>query len=83
MVIAVPKEILPGENRVSITPDVVSKLIKKNFQVNIEKGAGVNAGYADESYLNAGGKVIENLTELYASADVVAKVHRPIEHPDY
>ena len=83
MVIAVPKEILPGENRVSITPDVVSKLIKKNFQVNIEKGAGVNAGYADESYLNAGGKVIENLTELYASADVVAKVHRPIEHPAY
>lgn len=83
MVIAVPKEILPGENRVSITPDVVSKLIKKNFQVNIEKGAGVNAGYADESYLNAGGKVIENLTELYASADVVAKVHRPIGHPDY
>ena len=31
MVIAVPKEILPGENRVACVPDVASKLIKSGF----------------------------------------------------
>lgn len=82
MVIAVPKEILPGENRVGITPDVASKLIKKNFQVNVEKGAGTNAGYTDDQYEKAGAKLFDDLKELYASADIVVKVQKPMDHPD-
>lgn len=82
MVIAVPKEILPGENRVGITPDVASKLIKKNFQVNVEKGAGINAGYTDDQYEKAGAKLYDDLKELYASADIVVKVQKPMDHPD-
>lgn len=82
LVIAVPKEILPGENRVSITPDVASKLIKKNFQVNVLKGAGLNAGYTDSQYEEAGAKLYDNLGELYSSADIVAKVQRPMDHPE-
>lgn len=82
MVIAVPKEILPGENRVGITPDVASKLIKKEFQVNVEKGAGINAGYTDDQYEKAGAKLYDNLKELYASADIVVKVQKPMDHPD-
>ncbi len=82
MVIAVPKEILSGENRVSITPDVASKLIKKNFQVNVLKGAGLNAGYTDDQYEKAGAKLYDNLGELYNSADIVAKVQRPMDHPE-
>ena len=82
MVIAIPKEILPGENRVSIVPDVASKLIKKGFSVNVEKGAGMNAGFTDEQYLKAGAKVLNSLEELYSSADIVLKVQRPVEHPE-
>jgi NAD(P) transhydrogenase subunit alpha len=82
VVIAVPKEILPGENRVGITPDVASKLIKKEFQVNVEKGAGINAGYTDDQYEKAGAKLYDNLNELYASADIVVKVQKPMDHPD-
>lgn len=82
MVIAVPKEILPGENRVGITPDVASKLIKKNFQVNVQKGAGINAGYTDDQYEKAGAKLYDDLKELYASADIVVKVQKPMDHPD-
>lgn len=81
MVIAVPKEILPGENRVSITPDVASKLIKKNFQIHIEKGAGEGAGYTDEHYEKAGAKLYDNLNDLYQSADIITKVQRPLDHP--
>ena len=82
MIIAVPKEILSGENRVSITPDAASKLIKKNFQVHVQKGAGLTAGYTDDQYEKAGAKLYDNLGELYQSADIVAKVQRPIDHPD-
>jgi len=80
MVIAVPKEILPGENRVACVPDVASKFIKSGFQVNVEKDAGLNAGFTNEMYEKAGAKVV-NLNELYSSADVVVKVQRPLDHP--
>lgn len=82
MVIAVPKEIIPGENRVAIVPDVASKLIKKGFEINIEKNAGLNAGFTNEGYSEAGAKIIENLEELYSSAEIVLKVQRPIIHTE-
>lgn len=80
MVIAVPKEVLPGENRVACVPDVASKLIKEGFEVHVEKDAGLNAGYTNEMYESAGAKVV-SLDELYASADIIMKVQRPVEHP--
>jgi len=80
MVIAVPKEILPGENRVACVPDVASKLIKSGFQVHVEKDAGLNAGYTNEMYEKAEAKIV-SLIELYSSADVVVKVQRPLVHP--
>ena len=77
MVIGVPKEILEGENRVAVVPDVVSKLIKLGFQIIIEKDAGLNAGFINDKYESAGAKVIENVEELYNSSDVILKVQRP------
>ena len=82
MVIAVPKEIMPGENRVATVPDVVPKLIKAGFEVHIEKNAGINAGFTDEKYISAGAKIVDNLQDLYSSADIVFKVQRPLDHPD-
>ncbi len=82
MIIAVPKEILPGENRVALTPDVVSKLIKQGFEVNVQKDAGINAGFPDKKYIEAGAKLLEDAKALYSSADIVLKVQRPLDHPD-
>lgn len=82
MVIAIPKEILPGEKRVSIVPDVASKLIKKGFTIHVEEGAGRNAGFTDEQYLEVGAKLFSSTEELYSSAEIVLKVQRPIGHPD-
>ena len=80
MIIAAPKEILPGENRVAITPDVASKFIKAGFEVNIEKNAGLNAGFTDDHYISSGAKVIDKTEDLFASADVLLKVNRPMEN---
>lgn len=80
MVIAIPKEIMPGENRVSIVPEVASKLIKSGFEVVIEKGAGEKANYTDEKYSEKGVKIIENTEELFSKGDIVIKVQRPVQN---
>lgn len=82
MLLAVPKEILSGENRVAMVPDVAAKLIKKGFQVIVQKDAGIRAGYTDGQYEEAGAKIYENAEELYSAADVVLKVQRPMENPE-
>lgn len=82
MIIAVPREILPGENRVAIVPDVISKYVKAGFEIHIEKNAGLNAGFTDEKYSAAGAKIIESVTDLYSGADIVLKVQRPLEYPE-
>ena len=82
MIIAVPKEILPGENRVAVTPDVISKLIKAGFEVQIEKDAGLKAGFVNQKYTDSGAKVVDSVKDLYANADIVLKVQRPLDHPD-
>ncbi len=81
MVISIPKEIMEGENRVAVTPDVAKKLIKQGFEVQVEANAGLNAGFTDEDYLNAGAKIIDDVNSLYSNADIVLKVQRPFEHP--
>jgi len=80
--IAVPKEIMAGENRVSLIPDVANKLIKKGFEIYLESGAGNKAGFLDEKYKNAGVNIVEDVNELYSNADIVLKVQRPIMHPE-
>ncbi len=81
MIIAIPKEILPGENRVACIPDVAAKLIKAGYEVQIEKDAGLNSGFTDEQYVQAGAKVLDKVEELYSNADIVFKVQRPIDNP--
>lgn len=80
MVISIPKEILPGENRVALVPDVAAKLIKKGFAVKVEKDAGISAGFTNEKYIEAGAEIISSLDELY-NTDIILKVQRPTEHP--
>lgn len=80
MLIGVPKEILPGENRVALVPDVVSKLKKKGYEVIVEKGAGDNAGFPDSKYLDAGAKIAADALEVFNSAEIICKVQRPIKN---
>ncbi len=83
MVIGIPKEFYPGENRVAMVPDVAGKLIKKGFEVVLEKDAGLNAGFTNKDYEKNGVKVLSDVLELYNKSDIILKVQRPIEHPSY
>lgn len=76
MKLSVPKETKLKENRVALTPEVVKGLVKKGFEVMVEKGAGVNSFYADDAYTAAGASIVDNAT-CYSNADVVLKVNAP------
>ena len=48
MIIGIPREIKPGEGRVSLTPSNVEDLIKLGHQVLIERNAGKISRFPDE-----------------------------------
>lgn len=79
MVIAVPTEIKPNENRVALTPAGALELSKKGHQVYVQKGAGANSGFTDEDYEAAGAKLLPNIEDCYAKAEMIIKVKEPIE----
>lgn len=77
MIIGVPKEICPGEQRVALTPANVSALLKKDgVEIIIERNAGDIAGYPDSAYEDAGAKLVDR-NAVFSSAQVVLQVQTP------
>ena len=75
--VGVPKESGPGETRVAATPDSVKRLVKYGFDINIEEGAGISAGFLDVEY-DAAGATLVSAKEAWATP-LVAKVAPPTE----
>ncbi|MGM0557602.1 MAG: Re/Si-specific NAD(P)(+) transhydrogenase subunit alpha [Myxococcota bacterium] len=82
MIIGIPREITPGENRVAATPDTVQRLGKLGYEVRIEAGAGVAARFYDDDYEKAGASIVDDAAMLWSESDIVIKIHPPIELPD-
>ncbi len=82
MIIGVPKEIKPNENRVALTPAGALELTRRGHRVIIQKGAGQNSGLADEDYVQSGAELVDTLEDVYAGAEMIVKVKEPIE-PEY
>lgn len=78
MTIGVPMEIMHGERRVSATPDTVKKMVGEGATVLVEKGAGDGAFFSDAAYVEAGGKIVEDVQEIFAKSDVILKVKEPL-----
>jgi H+-translocating NAD(P) transhydrogenase subunit alpha len=71
--IGVPRESAPGERRVALVPDSVSRLTSTGLEVAVEREAGAGASVADERYREAGAEIVDDAFD----ADVVAKVRKP------
>ena len=72
MRIGVPKERAPGERRVALVPEAVTRLTSNGFDVVVETGAGEAAAFLDEAYADAGATIGDPW-----GADVVVKVQKP------
>lgn len=75
--ILVVKETRENEKRVALTPEVVGQLTQKGYRVFVEEGAGVNAGFTDEEYLQAGAKLFILSESGFPPNTFIVRVLRP------
>ncbi|WKD60615.1 NAD(P) transhydrogenase subunit alpha [Corynebacterium ciconiae DSM 44920] len=74
MLIGIPQETDPAQPLVSATPDTVAKLIKRGFDVQVQRGAGEASAYPDELYEQAGARLVGQ--EVWR-ADIVTCLDTP------
>lgn len=74
MVVSVPKETAPNEQRVGLVPELVPKLTKAGLDVVVQSGAGISAGFLDAAYVEKGARLE---AEVFDKADVILKVQPP------
>jgi NAD(P) transhydrogenase subunit alpha len=73
-IVSVPKETVPGEQRVALVPELVPRLTEAGLEVAVQSGAGELAGFFDEGY-EAKGAQLE--AEVFHKADILLKVQPP------
>ena len=74
MVVGVPRELYPGEERVALVPAVIPGLMKAGLEVVVEAGAGITAGYPDAGYTAKGAKIVAGRAEVFRAADIIVQV---------
>ena len=74
MIIGVPKEIYPGERRVALVPAVLPTLTKAGFEVHVQAGAGIEAGYPDSQFSEKGAKIVADRQAVFSAADIIVQV---------
>lgn len=77
MLIGVPKEIKPQENRVGLVPSSVREIIRSGGAVLVEKGAGLGIGISDHDYQHAGAEMVDTADEVFSRAELIVKVKEP------
>ena len=77
MLIGVPKELYPSENRVSLIPPNVKKLVGLGAEIVVEKNAGANAGFSDREYKEAGAKITAKRDLILSNSHIILRLHKP------
>lgn len=73
--VGIPREVKRDERRVALTPDAAKELTRHGLAVWVERGAGEEAGLADEDFAAAGAVLVDAATAW--SANLVVKVKEP------
>jgi len=66
-----------GETRVAATPETVRRLRGRGLGIQLERGAGVTAGYSDDDYAEAGAQLVEAHGDCWGSTDALLCVNAP------
>lgn len=70
------KETHPSENRVSLTPELVSKYQKLGIEIFIESQAGKKSSFSDSDYEKSGAKIISDISPILPEVDAIISVQR-------
>lgn len=76
MKLLVLKENHSAENRVALTPDLVSKYQKLGFEVFVESKAGEKSAINDADFSKAGAQIIADISMILADIDVIISIQR-------
>src|SRR6516165_10742383 len=76
MKVAVLKETAPGESRVALVPEMISRLKDAGLDVLVESGAGEGAWFDDAAYAEADATIVTR-QELVSAADIILTVTKP------
>ncbi|MBA2597451.1 MAG: Re/Si-specific NAD(P)(+) transhydrogenase subunit alpha [Chloroflexia bacterium] len=76
LIVGVPRESAPGEQRVAMTPDTVKRLTATGVVVRVEHDAGLASGHNDDAYVASGATIVPDPGPVY-EAQVVIKVQKP------
>ena len=74
--IGLPKETYFQEKRICLTPDAVAAVVANGHKVLLENGAGIEAGFSDKDYSEAGA-LLTNDTKKVFSCPIILKVEPP------
>ena len=74
----VPKEIKPQENRIGLTPNSVKILTSNGHEVLVENNGGFEAGFDNEEYKKAGGKIVNKAEDIFNDSEIIVKVKEPL-----
>jgi alanine dehydrogenase len=77
MIVGVPREIKPGEQRVALTPAGARALAEAGHRVLVESGAGLGSGIRDDDYATVGA-TLGSAEEVWGEARLVLKVKEPL-----
>ncbi len=76
MKVAVVRETAPGERRVALVPEAVTKLRAADLEVLVESGAGDGAWLSDDAFTEVGASIATR-SEIEQTADAIVMVGRP------
>jgi len=79
MIVGVPREIKPDENRVGLVAPGVTAFVQHGHTVLIESGAGLGSGIRDEDYVRAGAEMVTEASMIWERAELVVKVKEPLD----
>src|SRR5581483_2200777 len=79
VLIGVPKEIKPSENRVALVPAGAEALVAAGHEVLLERGAGLGSGFEDAQYAAVGARIVPDPDEVWRRAELIMKVKEPVE----
>lgn len=77
MLIGVPKEIKNHEYRIGLSPAAVREYVAHGHDVIVENNGGAAIGFTNDDYIQAGARIVDSATEIFASADMIVKVKEP------
>lgn len=79
LLIGIPRESSPYENRIALSPQGVELLAANGHQVVIESLAGEKASYTDHAFSKAGASIAPSPREVF-DCDVILKIAPPAPH---